>query len=186
LDDKIITGECRASFPKLAKPDESKFGQGKFSLDGIFESEEQSQSMMDACKAHAKSYYGTEEGIKYPWRDGNELSKYTGYEGNQFIRCKSKQKPTIVDHNRKPIDPNEVYGGAVVRVNCTPLAYELEEEVVVIENGKRTKKKEQIKGVTLLLNAVQLVRDGESFGGAGGDGFDDEYKDESNSEEEMF
>ncbi len=33
---KIITGECRASFPKLAKPDDSKFGQNKYSIDGIF------------------------------------------------------------------------------------------------------------------------------------------------------
>ncbi len=187
--DKIITGECRASFPKLAKPDDSKFGQNKYSIDGIFESKAEMKTLMQQCKDHAMAFYGTVEGIKFPWKDGGSQSKYAGYEGNQFIRVRSKQKPTIVDKNRKPFDASEVYGGCVVRINCTPLAYEMDEEIIEVVDGVRKKVIEKIKGVTVLLNAVQFIRDGESFGGGNesGGGFDDNYKDEdSESVNEMF
>jgi len=187
--DKVITGECRASFPKLDKPDESKYGQGKYSIDGIFEDSKQMESLIEACEAHAQAYYGTTEGIKMPFRDGDELSKYAGYEGHDFIRCRTKQKITIVDGNKNPIDAKEIYGGCVIRLNVTPLAYEIEDKVVVMENGKRREEKVTTKGVTLLPNAIQFIRDGDSFGG-GGDrtgGFDDEYKtDDSESPSEMF
>jgi len=186
---KIITGECRASFPKLAKPDDSKFGQNKYSIDGIFESKDAMKSLMDGCKAHAQAFYGTTEGIKYPWKDGAAQAKYSGYEGNQFISSRSKQKPTIVDKNRKPFDATEIYGGCVVRINCTPLAYEMDDEIIEVVDGVRKKVVEKIKGVTVLLNAVQFIRDGESFGGGNesGGGFDDEYKEESeDSVDEMF
>lgn len=178
--DKVITGEGRCSFPKLAEPDNSKFGQGKYSVDMIFESEDEMASLKKACIAHAKMFYKTDDvsDIKFPWRDGNENSKYAGYEGNQFIRARSKNEPAIVDGNRRALDPKKIYGGCTIRLNLTPMAYELEDEVIVIENGERKNIKEKIKGITVLLNAVQFVGDNERFGG-GGDGFDDKYADES-------
>ena len=177
---KIITGEGRCSFPKVAEPDNSKFGQGKYSIDIIFEDESAMKSLKDGCIAHAKDFYNTDDisEIKMPWKDGDQMgAKYAGYEGNQWVRAKSKNEPTVVDPNRKQLDPKKIYGGCDIRLNLTPLAYELEDEVIIVENGQKRKEKEIIKGVTVLLNAVQFVRDNERFGG-GGDGFDDAYTDQ--------
>ena len=176
--ERIITGEGRCSFPHLAEPDNSKFGQGKYHVDLIFEDDSQSSKLKADCIAHAKAFYKVEDvsEIKFPWKDGNKNAKYTGYEGNEFITAKCKQQPNVVDRNKKVFDPKKVYGGCNIRLSVTPLAYEMEDEVFVVENGQKRKETLKIQGISLVLNAVQFVGDNERFGG-GGDGFDDSYCD---------
>ena len=59
-------------------------------------------------------------------------------------------QPKLGNHKRRPIeDKEEVYGGCWGRVNVTPGSYST--------SGNW--------GVTLYLNAVQKVKDGEAFGG---------------------
>jgi len=184
----FVTGLCRAQFAKLATPDNGQYGQGKYTIDGIFEDQAMLQSTIEACHKHAKTIYGTIDGIKFPWKDGNAYTQYTGYAGNSYIRVRCSKMPGVVDKNNKPISGEEVYNGAYVRIKCTPYSYEKDEEVLVIEGKTQRKQKLKVKGITLILSAVQFVKDGERFHGGGG-GFDNTYSDaDSNSltqEEEM-
>lgn len=71
-------------------------------------------------------------------------------KGHMVLKCKSKQRPFVVDANVQDIiDPSKVYSGCYGRVNVTFIAYN--------NNGK--------KGITCLLNGVQFIRDGEPLGG---------------------
>jgi hypothetical protein len=173
---QVVTGECYCSFPKLDKPDESKFGQNKYAIDAIFLDDTQATSIVKACKDHAMLNYKTTEGIDFPWKDGSShnKSKYSGYKGRKFIVAKSKQQPVVVDVNNKALDPTKVYGGAIVRVNVTPMAYQIEDDVVIVEDGVKRIEKEVKRGITVILNGVQFLRDSERFGG-GGTGFDNSY-----------
>jgi hypothetical protein len=66
------------------------------------------------------------------------------------IRAKTSKRPLVVDGSRTRIEQKEqLYGGAFGRINVTPASYSLPTSW----------------GVTLYLNAVQKVRDGERFGG---------------------
>ncbi|MEM5780165.1 MAG: ssDNA-binding protein [Lawsonibacter sp.] len=70
--------------------------------------------------------------------------------GHMVLKCKTKQKPFVVDQNVQDIiDPSKVYSGCYGRVNVTFIPYN--------NNGK--------KGITCLLNGVQLLRDGEPLAG---------------------
>lgn len=72
------------------------------------------------------------------------------YTGHYFVRAGSTQKPIVVDRNRNEIrDPNEIYGGCYCKVNVN--AYTFDQALN--------------KGVTLGLNGIQKIRDGEAFGG---------------------
>lgn len=112
--------------------------------------------------------------IKMPWRDASDYGD-EGYgfpfdqEGWKFAAFTSTQQPGIVDKRAKPImKESEIYSGAVYRVTYAVWAYD----------------KEGNKGVTLLLNNIQKIKDGERLAGrpdaeddfepvAGEDGTDD-------------
>jgi hypothetical protein len=183
---RTVSGECYCSFPKLDKPDDSKFGQNKYAIDAIFLDDAQAASIVKACKDHAELNYKTTEGINFPWKEGtgSNKAKYTGYEGRKFFVAKSKQAPVVVDCNNKALDPAKVYGGAIVRVNVTPLAYQIEDDITIVENGVKRVEKEIKRGITVILNGVQFIRDSERFGG-GGTGFGNEYATDGAAEEEQ-
>ena len=179
---KVKTGECFASFPHLAAPDKGRqYSDNKFKVDAIFCNKESMASLVAECKTLAKTNFGTTDNVKYPWKDGNEgsTSKFQGYPDHFYITPKTGEDkaPRVVGPN--PIhayDPAKIYGGAIIRVNVTPKAYTMPEEIIEVQpDGTRKKIKIEVKGITLYLNAVQFVRDSERFGG-GEDatgGFDD-------------
>lgn len=163
---QLVTGECYASFPHLAKPDQSQYGNNQYKLDAIFfPDDERNKKLKETILAHAKQAPATEgtkvEDLTLPWKEGNSSScaKYQGYPDREFIRPTTNNQPVVVDHNKKPITGDAVYGGAVVRVAVVAKAYDI--------NGR--------KGIKLYLNSVQFVRDSEKFGPGGGVPFDDTY-----------
>ena len=87
-----------------------------------------------------------------PVRDGAEKEgQYAGYrKGVLFINPWSKARPGVVDAQRNEImDLTTVYAGMYARASVRPFAY---------DSGSN-------KGVGLLLEAVQFVKDGERLDG---------------------
>ena len=108
---KIITGEGRASFAHLDKPDDSQYGQNKYKLDVIFHDPAAIAGLKEKCNELAMLNFKTLEKIQMPWKDGNANAKYKGYEGGEYFTAKCKQQPITVDGNRKALDPKEIYSG---------------------------------------------------------------------------
>ena len=90
--------------------------------------------------------------IKMPWRKGEEYEE-NGFpfdrEGSYFMSFSSKEQPGCVNRKAKPIDPKEIYSGCIVRVTYGVWPYDTDGN----------------KGVTLFLNNVQKVRDGDRLAG---------------------
>ncbi len=172
----VKTGLCRCSFPKLVEPDSSTYGQGKYSIDAIYESEEEMEGLVKSCEGLAMRIYGTTTGIVFPWRDGdtNNKIKYQGYAGKKFIVSKRNPKGvkhplTFVGPNpANQIDPSEFYSGCYIKVNVTPFAYTKKEKIrEKLADGSFKDSELVVNGVTTILNAVQFVKDGPCFSGEG-------------------
>ncbi len=93
--------------------------------------------------------------IKMPWRPASDYGD-EGYgfpfdqEGWYFANFSSTQQPGIVDRKAKPLaKENDAYSGMKARVTYAVWAYD----------------REGNKGVTLLLNNVQKIADGERLSG---------------------
>lgn len=88
----------------------------------------------------------------FDW-EGADREDLKGYAS---IRTKSKadkKRPPVVDTQLLPIgDESEIYGGCVANVNVSVGCYD----------------NKFGKGVTIILNAVQKVKDGEPMAGGGG------------------
>ena len=83
--------------------------------------------------------------------DGDDSDDEAAHD-HWLFKCSSKVRPAVIDQNKEPIvDSDVVYGGCYVRGNFCAKAY-----------GSAAK-----AGVALELVAVQMVGDGEPFGGAG-------------------
>lgn len=185
---KVKTGECFASFPHLENPDTGRqFSDNKFKVDAIFTSEEAMAELKAECEALAQLNFGTTKDVSFPWKNGNDgsTSKFQGYPGRQFITPKTgaDKPPVVVGPAREPYDPAKIYGGAIIKVNVTPKAYTMTDEIMVVQpNGDRKMEKIKKNGITLYLNGVQFIRDSERFGGDGSNPdsmFDDESDGES-------
>lgn len=91
--------------------------------------------------------------FRFPWRDGDEYEQYDEpftKPNAIFAQFQSNSPPGVVDRRAKPItDRSELYSGCLVRVTYACWAYD--------SNGN--------KGVTLLLNNVQKVKDGTRLSG---------------------
>jgi hypothetical protein len=191
---KVKTGECFASFPCLANPDTGKqYSDNKYKVDAIFTDKSAMDALVKECKEVAQRNFGKTEGIKWPWKKGDEgsISKFQGYPGHMYITPKTKNPIPVVGPNPMEgvIDPAKVYGGAIIKVNVTPCAYEKPEEVIeVLPDGTRRKTKVTVQGITLYLNGVQFVRDSERFGGNGDVSgmFDNESGEESTDGDNLW
>jgi len=169
---KVVSGECFASFPYLAKPDTGRqYSDDKYKLDAIFLDKDQMKAIVDECKDIAKRNFPeiNAKEIKWPWKNGDEgsVSKYQGYAGHYFITPKTATEIPVRSPNGKDAYPaDKIYGGCIVKVNVTPKGYIMDKEMLV-QNADGTKTKQKIKdyGVTLYLNGVQFIRDSDRFGG---------------------
>lgn len=182
--------DVRLSFPDLWKPgkpvnptDTPKFG-GQF----IIEPGSQNEKIIkEAMIAEAQATFGANwqaivgamEKSKKCFRKGDENLDNSGairlgYAGKMYIVARNKAKPAIVGAKAKKPDGSwnylteadgKPYGGCYVNVKL---------------NIKAMKAKEQIPNqIYATLEAVQFVRDGESFGAGPGnpEGFEDENDD---------
>ncbi len=167
--DRFNTPIGRVSYPAVFKKKQGMDGsEGKFELTLLIPKSTDLTDLRARLDKVGKEAFGDLwKGVdkqKNPTiRDGDEYAddkKAEGkdgevYRGHWFIKARTSKRPGVVGPDKTPLGESDdsFYGGCYARMNVTPGSYST--------NGNR--------GVTLYLNAVQKVKDGERFGGGGVD-----------------
>ena len=171
---RLKTPVGRVGWPKLDKPDSTgQFADNKYKAYLIFDDDADLRQLKKACLDCAKETWPGEDmkKLQFPFHKGDpdnpsDVKKGEWFLGRTFINCKSKNKPLQVGSNSRPLENGIVIrGGYWCRFAVNAMSY-MSSERVRQPNGKVVT--QTIKGVTFLLEAVQLVREDETFGGAGG------------------
>lgn len=103
------------------------------------------------------------------FRDGDTKPDYNGYPGTFFVSTRSKVRPNYFDQQKQEITEAQglLYSGCYVNVTLEAYAY---------TKGNN--------GLGARLRGVQLLRNGEAFGGGGPPASDDEFDEIDTPEEE--
>ena len=121
------------------------------------------QAVIDSDQGKAKFGKTKVNALKLPLRDGDEeRDDDPAYEGMLFFNASSKNKPTIVDKNRKEIfDDDDFYSGCWGRVSVNFYPFNT--------SGN--------KGVAAGLNNLQKLKDDERLSGglSAEEDFDDDF-----------
>ena len=167
----VVTPVVRASFPYVEKPDTgNEYSTGKYKITGLIEKDREAEikPLKQACMAAAKQIWPKIKfnQLEHPFRDGDE-SETEGHHGHVTFTAKTNRKPGIVGPDKLPLGEGiDVYGGCYVRFSVTAFTYNRPDKVTVEKaDGTIEKKKVMIKGVSLALNNVQFIKDGDRFGG---------------------
>jgi hypothetical protein len=164
-DTQTITPEFRVSYPKVFKPERNDLnGKDEYSVVALFAPGADLAKLKAAVKAAAEKKWGTDQkkwpkNMRSPFRDQGEREKEDddgnkympdGYvKGATMVTFKSTKKPGLVNaRNEDIIDDSDFYGGCYARAQVNAAAYD--------QKGNA--------GVSLYLNHLQKLRDGESFG----------------------
>lgn len=156
---KLWTPKGRLAFPYLLEPDNGQGGKPKFRCLIIFDPKDEAvkaelKKMKAECQKVATEAFGKTDGVKMPFRNGNDKAeKYEGFQDMIFISASTTRRPGVVGPNPKnPITLDaDIYGGCYVRATLVPASY--------VMAGS--------PGVSFYLNNVQKLADGEPFGGGG-------------------
>ncbi len=163
---KILTPTFRVAFPNVFEPKSFGDSKPKYSLTMLFDLEEIAKdpaqqerwdAMVAAVEAAAiKKFNAVPEVMKKPFLKGEDMRNsttgavYNGFEGKVVVRAASTTRPGLVSQTREPIiSPEDFCGGyyAHATINFYGWTY----------MGK--------KGVSCGLQNIQLVAEGEPFGG---------------------
>ncbi len=134
---KVITGECRISFPNLFKPRAADEDSApKYSVQLLIPKTDKAtiRALREAEKQAAEEGASKFKGGKVPknlkssLHDGDEddLDQYPEREGHYRISVSANESypPGIVDRDRNPIlDAREVYSGCYARASLVAFAY---------------------------------------------------------------
>lgn len=171
---RIITSEARLSYPHLFKAQAPKAGDKlKFSATFLFPKDKSlvgtspphpvtavrtPRSLKDVMRNAKLAKFGPKENwpedLESPVVDGDDpkFKDKDGYKGHWVIKATTNedQRPGVVDHNNVTItDPAELYPGCYVSAYVYAYVWEY--------MGRQ--------GVGFILDGVQKLRDGKSFGG---------------------
>lgn len=163
---KFTTPKFRLSFPHLFEPTKyDKNSKPAYSIVMLFPKDQDLSSMKKSILSAAKEAFGADrkkwpKGLSLPWRDGDDKEDLAGYEGHFYAGAKSYNKPVVVDRDKNKIEiEDDIYGGCYARAVLVAKATEA--------GGKFY--------ITLYLQAVQFIADGERFGG--GVNLDEDFDD---------
>jgi len=184
--DIVPAGICRIAFPHLkTRNDGGQFPSHKFEVHALWPKDD--KATIDLL--HAKAL----EAARQTWpgiaakdlvvglRDGDEKANLDGFPGSVFVCAKSSKPVAVYGPAREVLTADDVGGGDYCRVCLSAGSYKrnLEPMVakdlitagrkVVTEKGADGKVSYFLPAVTFYLNAVQLVRLGEGFGGGAAD-----------------
>jgi hypothetical protein len=152
-ENMVKTGECRLSYPNLAKPRVPPGGGSpKFSAVLIFPKTTDVTAMQRALKAACKAKWGDQlpRGLESPFRDGAQKEGTPGYGPDVwYLNVSSEQQPQLFDAARRKVEGGYFKPGDYVFGALQAFAWE--------KLGK--------KGVSFGLRAIQYVREGERLGG---------------------
>jgi hypothetical protein len=154
---KIITPVFRGSFVHLKEPKApAPEADPVYSMSIVLPKDDPDTKpfmtqLKKNCNATAKEKFGDKvTKIKYPWKDGDEEER-DEWAGCWVIAAKSKSRPGVVGPDLKPVmDPELLYSGAYYRASVSEWGWSHP------TGGK---------GISLNLDNVMWVKDGESFSG---------------------
>lgn len=151
-----ITPRGRVSFANVFKPKLNKLNNKlEYSLDLLFPKNQDISSIKNEIRRVISEKWPGKEmrGLRLPIKDGDGL-KQNGtpyapeYHGHVFITFKSEIAPGLVDASRQPIlSAEDFYSGCYAIVHYKASAYDHSAN----------------KGVSLWLNNVQKVAEGDKF-----------------------
>lgn len=164
----LVTPKFRVSYPKVFKPEYNKLAKrDEYSVVALFPKGADLEKMKEAALEVGKAMFGPNpkkwpKNFKSPFKDQGEREKENddgttalpdGYvKGAVMVQMKSKNKPGLIDQQKNPIeDESEFYAGCWARANVYISAYE-------IDGGVN-------RGVSIALNHLQKVADGDPFSG---------------------
>lgn len=156
---QTITPVGTLLFPHLAAPDTTQpYGDGKYKLTLLLPKDKGLGKLADAIKDCAMKAFGKDTAkVIMPVKDGDTKVNSEGqpvdfYKGCWYLTAKSKRAPILLDAQKKPIaDPLSLRMGDKVRCVVVACSYTLNSPLA----GGR------VNGVTLLLDAVQKIADGD-------------------------
>lgn len=158
---KVLTPEFRVSFPHVFEKHTAFEGQeAKFSCVMLFPKKTDLKELKRAVTNAATEKWGPKEkwpkNMRMPFRDGDEKSDLSGYEGTIFVSASSKQKPQVIGNKkvdgafpRIEKEDEQFYAGCYARATLIAFAYD----------------KAGNKGVSFSLQNLQKLKDGEQFSG---------------------
>ena len=161
----IVTPVFRLSYPHIWEPQFNQLAKrNEYSIQMLFEKATAKASLAEMVKLVNSLVFWKwgsidKNEIRRPFIDGDTKKDYAGviyaeknpaYKGMIIVKSWSKQAPGIVDATGKhPIlQQDEVYGGCYCKALVNIYAYD--------QAGN--------KGISIGLNGLQKVRDGEPFG----------------------
>lgn len=163
---KMITGVVRFSYCHLFEPDSINGSDPKYSLSIIIDKDDKTtldkveKAIQAATELGKTSKFEGKipKNLDTPLRDGDiDREEDVAYADKYFINAKSKNKPGIIDKDRREIvDPMDVYSGCYGKVQINFYPYNV--------NGK--------KGIACALENVLKLREGEPLGVAREDAVD--------------
>ena len=156
---RVLTPEFRVSYPHVFKAQAIKpTDKPKFSVTMLFPKNSDLSSLKEAMKQAKIAEFGSKENwpddLESPVVDGDnpKHADKEGYKGHWVIKASTNedQRPGVVDENVQPIvDQAKFYPGCYARAYIYAYVWEY--------MGKQ--------GVGFILDHVQKLRDGKSFGG---------------------
>ncbi len=173
---KVITGEGRLSFVHVFEPyafnegDEKKYSVRLLinKITGADTIKALEAAIEEAKKDGMKKKWAGEipDDLELPIRDGDNpkiVKKYPEHAGHWFINVSTglnNKKPEVIDRDKMPIlDANELYSGCYGRISVVLFPFSV--------SGN--------DGISIGLNNVQKLRDGERL--AGGTTAEDDFDD---------
>lgn len=156
---RVLTPEFRVSYPHVFKAQAIKpTDKPKFSVTMLFPKNADLSALKEAMRQAKIAQFGPKENwpddLESPVVDGDnpKHADKEGYKGHWVIKASTNedQRPGVVDENVQPIvDQAKFYPGCYARAYIYAYVWEY--------MGKQ--------GVGFILDHVQKLRDGKSFGG---------------------
>jgi hypothetical protein len=176
---KFTTPTFRVSFPHLWEPQQfmkngKPEGKPKYGITMLFPNDMDRSEMNKNIAKAARELFGKDkeqwpESYRSPWRKGDRKKDLAGYPGHMYCQAHTLKAPGVVDQKRHAIkeEDDALYPGCYARAVVVAKAF---------ENGANA-------GVTLYLQHVQKVADGEAFDGR--TNAEDEFEDIESDDEEF-
>jgi hypothetical protein len=183
-NDKIayVTPQGVARYAKISKPDtEGKYADGKYKTFLMFDDAGFAQ-FEKTLKDAAKQFFGAKvslDEVKMP---------YKKFDDGTAVNFKSKYRPAVFDAKKKKLPDDVLVGsGSVIRIAGVIEPYEKQDKVRIKNaDGKVEETTETIRGLTLRLNDVQVIKLSQGGAAGTGDAFDEvegfSYEDEADED----
>lgn len=189
----LKTPKVRMAFAHIFNVDSGQYGQNKYKATALIPEGEREKlkpikkELLDLARRVWSGIKWSQ--LEHPFKAGDNKPDWDGFPGHEYFVMKSKKKPMVSlvsgrDGNGKlqfeRCDESDIKSGDYVRFGFSAFTYEREKEITKEVNGEEVTETRMVKGISLILETVLKVADGEGFGGGGGSDmsrFDDEEMD---------